>query len=75
MLYSFFSFLWDLVTFQHDISMTISLGLLLFTVYRMLQGFVYYLIHAGPVSTIVAAFTSPRAAVPAGPGHHAVHHP
>ena len=58
MLGSFGSFLWQLVTFQFDISMTISISLLLLTVYRTIQGFLGYLLAAGPVSTVIAAFTT-----------------
>jgi hypothetical protein len=54
----FAGFLWELVTFQYDLSMSISFTLLLITAYKTLAGFVSYLRAAGPISTVIAAFTT-----------------
>ena len=58
MVYSIASFLYDLVTFQYDISMTISMVLLLITLVRTLQSLLGYIISEGPLTTILAACTT-----------------
>ena len=51
-------FLLELVTFQYEISTTISIALLLLTVLRTLQQLVAYLAHLGPVTTVLSVLTS-----------------
>ena len=58
MLQSTGQFFWDLVTFQFELQTTVSLALLLLTVFRMLQGLLHYLYTAGPLSTLIAMFTT-----------------
>ena len=58
MVTSIFSFLWEVITLQYDISMTISIVLLLMTLVRTLQSFLGYLVSAGPLSTLISVFTT-----------------
>ena len=53
--HGFLQFLYELVTFQYDVSMSISMVLLLMTAYRALATFVGYLRAEGPLTTVIAA--------------------
>ena len=53
-----FDFFYRLLTFEFDVTGTISSVLLLMTLYRTLAGFVAFLRDSGPLSTLVAALTT-----------------
>ena len=52
-----YDFFYRLLTFEFDVTGTISSLLLLMTLYRTLAGFFSFLRDSGPLSTLVAAVT------------------
>ena len=53
-----YDFFYRLLTFEFDVTGTISSVLLLMTLYRTLAGFFSFLRDSGPLSTLVAAATT-----------------
>ena len=53
-----YDFFYRLLTFEFDVTGTISSVLLLMTLYRTLAGFFSFLRDSGPLSTLVAAVTT-----------------
>jgi len=54
---SVFTFLFELVTFNYDLSTTISCVLLSLTALRTLQSLLYYLFATGPITTLLSIVT------------------